>query len=63
MQTDNFSNAIRKMHTKFDLAQWERDIASYNMWKRAVETFGSELGKKRMAEIKAKYPNQQKAFE
>ncbi len=63
MKTDALSNTLRKMHSNFDNAAWERDISSYYMWKRLADTYNSELGKKRMAEIKAKYPNQQKAFE
>lgn len=63
MQNDDFSNAIRKMYTDFNNSQWKRDIDSYYMWKRAFDAYGSEIAKRRMAEIKAKYPNQQKAFE
>lgn len=43
--------------------QWNFDINSYYRWKEIDAKYNSAFAKKRMEEIKARWPNHAKAFE
>jgi hypothetical protein len=58
---------MRDLRNRWELRDWEFDIKWYMTYKRMHDTAVAEGVKrhclKRMQEIKAKYPNHQKAFE